>query len=317
MVTSDGQEGPSKSVTNRNGLVDLHMHTSYSSDADHSVWEVLQMAQDLGLRAISISDHDTVEGSRIAVSRGPEYGLEVLPNVEITTFFHGRELHILSYFIDTSATAVVTQLAEIRAFDEARIAEIVARMKNLGVDVEYEEAKALSPNAAPKCSVLIKAAMTNGRNDNLPLFEPYINGSRSDQPYHNFFLDYMRPGGLAYVEPPLRYPSTEAIRLILDYGGIPVLAHPGGSLSCPQEAKIIDILRAHDLSGLEVYSSYHTEADEDFFANYCKRHDLVMTAGSDFHGMTVKPNIRMGNLRHHPYSLVEDLQERRRRVHAM
>lgn len=292
--------------------VDLHMHTSYSSDGDHSPYEILAMARDLRLRAISISDHDTVEGSQIAISCCRDYGLEVLPNVEFTTFLDGRELHILSYFLDIAAPSVLAQLTEIRKFDEMRIKELASVLQHLGVDVTYEEAKALSPYAAPKCSVLVKAAMTNGRNIGLPLFKEYVDGPKSDQPYHNFFLDYMRPGRPAYVEPLMRYSAIDAIVLIQANGGLPVLAHAGGSLKLPGDVRFIDTLRSHGLCGLEVYSSYHTQEDEAFLLSLSNQYDLAVTAGSDFHGATVKPNIRMGELRHNPYSLVENLKERSR-----
>jgi hypothetical protein len=238
--------------------------------------------------------------------------LEVLPSVEFTTFLDGRELHILSYFVDIDAPTVLGQLARIREFDEARSREIASVLWHIGVDVTYEEAKALSPNAVPKCSVLVRAAMTNGRNVGLPLLKEYVDGSKSDQPYHNFFLDYMRPGKPAYVEPLMRYSTTEAMTVIRTNGGLPVLAHAGGSLNLPGDSKIIDDLRANGLSGLEVYSSYHTERDEAFLLSYCEQYNLAVTAGSDFHGATVKPNIRMGDLKHNPYSLVESLKERRR-----
>jgi len=291
--------------------VDLHIHTSYSSDGDHPPDEILQMAQDLGLRAISITDHDSVEGSRLALMSCQDYGLEVLPAVEITTFFHGKELHILGYFIDITAQGVLDKLATIRKFDEARSRQLILLLQGMGIDVTYDEVKAHSPTAAPKCSLIIKAAMTNGRNVDLPMLQAYIDGPKSDQPYHNFFLDYMRPGGSAYIEPLMRYSSTDAIELTLAHGGVPVLAHPGGSLAFPGDIEIIDVLRRHGLCGLEVYSSYHTKADERVLADYCARNELVMTAGSDFHGATIKPNIRLGVMPYHPYALVEILKERR------
>ena len=291
-------------------LIDLHMHTSYSSDGDHLPAEILAMARDLGLRAISISDHDTVEGAQIAISCCRDYGVEVLPSVEFTTFLDGRELHILSYFINLAAPSVLAQLSQIRKFDEMRIKELASVLQHLGVDVTYEEAKLLSPHAAPKCSVLVKAALTNGRNVGLPLFKEYVDGSKSDQPYHNFFLDYMRPGRPAYVEPLMRYSTIDAIALIRANGGVPVLAHPGGSLKLPRDLKLIDTLRSEGLCGLEVYSSYHTQDDETFLLNYSNQYDLAITAGSDFHGATVKPNIRMGELKNNQYSLVENLKER-------
>jgi predicted metal-dependent phosphoesterase TrpH len=295
-----------------NDLVDLHIHTSYSSDGDHSPHEILQMAQDIGLRAISITDHDSVEASRLAIECCQHYGLEVLPAVEVTTFFQGKELHILCYFVDIAAPGVVTQLATIRGFDDARCRQLILQLNQLGIDVTYEEVKAPSPHAAPKCSLIIKAAMTNGRNIELPILQNYVDGSRSDQPYHNFFLDHMRPGGIAFVEPSMGYSSADAIDLCLSHGGVPILAHPGGSLEFPDDVDVVDRLCRRGLCGLEVYSSYHTPAQEKFLAEYCLHHGLAVTAGSDFHGVTVKPNIRMGVIPHNPYTLVEDLQERRR-----
>lgn len=292
-------------------LIDLHIHTSYSSDGDHSPHEILQIAQDIGLRAISITDHDSVEASRLVVDCCHAYGLEVLPAVEITTFFLGKELHILSYFVDTAASELVSQLAGIREFDKARSQQLVLLLNEMGVDVAYDEVKASSPHAAPKSSMIVKTAMTNGRNVGLPIFRDYVDGDKSDQPYHNFFLDHMRPGGVAYVEPSSHYSSTDAIELSLRHGGVPVLAHPGGSLVFPDDVQVIDKLCRWGLCGLEVYSSYHTRAQEMFLEDYCSQHDLAVTAGSDFHGVTVKPNIRMGLIRYNPYALVEELQKRR------
>jgi predicted metal-dependent phosphoesterase TrpH len=295
-----------------NDLIDLHIHTSYSSDGDHSPHEILQMAQDIGLRAISITDHDSVEASRLALESCQHYGLEVLPAVEITTFFLGKELHILSYFVDIAAPGVVAQLARVREFDEVRSQQLILLLNGMGMDVTYDEVKISSPHAAAKCSLIVKTAMTNGRNVGLPMLQNYVDGDRSDQPYHNFFLDHMRPGGVAYVEPSMRYSATDAIELSLFHGGVPVLAHPGGSLVFPNDVEVVNELCRWGLCGLEVYSSYHTPAQEVFLADYCSQHGLAVTAGSDFHGVTVKPNIRMGVIPYNPYTLVEELQERRR-----
>jgi hypothetical protein len=298
------------------GRVDLHIHTSYSSDGDHSPNEILQMAQALGLRAIAITDHDTVEGSELALAYAADFDVEVIPAVEITSFSAGRELHVLGYFIDNAAIGLLQQLAHIRECDDKRMREVTTRLQEIGIDVSYDEATMFSPNAVPKCSVVMKAAMTNGRNIGLPLLEPYLNGPRSDQPYHNFFLDYMRPGGPAYVEPLVRYSTQDAIQLILSHRGVPVLAHAGGSLALPQESSILDSL-GPTLAGLEVYSSYHTEFQERFLLSYCSRNRLAVTAGSDFHGSTVKPTIQMGKCQRSSYELIEGLRRARHALHGV
>lgn len=295
--------------TGTDRLVDLHVHSSYSSDADHSPLEILQMASKVGICSLAITDHDAVDGSIAAQRAAATYGVEVIPAVEITTFFKGRELHVLGYFIDTANDDLDSELARIRSCDETRMREVTARLGELGVDVSYEEARALSPTAVPKCSVIVKAAMSNGRNVGLPLFRPYMRGARSDRPYHNFFLDHMRPGGLAYVEPSFSYAATSAIELIAHSSGISVLAHPGGSLALPRDLAILDSLRGR-LAGLEAYSSYHSRELERFLVAYCHDHDLLSTAGSDFHGTSVKPGIEIGDVRNNNYALVEALRRR-------
>jgi 3',5'-nucleoside bisphosphate phosphatase len=101
------------------------------------------------------------------------------------------------------------------------------------------------------------------------------------------------------------------MELSLRNGGVSVLAHPGGSLQLPDDAGILESLRLSGLCGVEVYSSYHTRLHERFLADYCAKHELVMTAGSDFHGATVKPNNRLGDIHNNSYDLVERLQQRR------
>lgn len=290
--------------------VDLHVHTSFSSDADHTPEAILMMARKAGLRAISICDHDAIQGSQVAQEASDDFEIEVVPNVEITSFLDGRELHVLGFFVDFNSPALNISLSKVRGYDEDRAIAIVEVLNNLGIDVSYEEAKLLSPFAAPKCSVIIKAAMINGRNDDLPLFQEYFSGKRADQPYHNFFLDHMRPGGLAFVEPITTFSSIDAIVTILGANGVPVLAHPGGSLRLLSEMSVIHRLRENGLEGLEVYSSYHSTEDEKLLASYAHRYSMAVTAGSDFHGTTVKPNILLGDLSHNSYKLIEDLRRR-------
>jgi len=288
--------------------VDLHVHTYFSSDGDHSPSEVLDMARQAGLRAIAIADHDVLDGWRIADRESSCYGVEVVPCVELTTFLAGRELHLLAYFIASDAPEVLGKLAEIRSHDEARARAVTLSLQQRGVDISYGEAQALTPNAVPKCSVIMRAAMTNGRNDHLPLFGEYRTGARSDQPYHNFFLDHMRPGGDLYVEPAMTFSTISAIEFVRAHLGVPILAHPGGSIARADGLELIDRLRKHGLCGLEVSSSYHTPDDEERLATYCDKYDLVSTAGSDFHGATVKPGIRLGEVRSNPYTIIEKLR---------
>ncbi len=135
----------------------------------------------------------------------------------------------------------------------------------------------------------------------------YIDGERSDSPYLNFYLDYLAGGKPASV--PTRFISTpKAIRLVRWLGGIPILAHP----SEVKDERLLDLIGA-GLEGLEVYSSYHGEEDEQYFEDVCNRYGLLATAGSDFHGREIKPDVPLGELRGASYDLVEKLRQAKRR----
>ncbi|RSS51313.1 PHP domain-containing protein [Streptomyces sp. WAC01280] len=307
---ADGRpDGPA-----RGPEVDLHIHTHFSSDADHSPAEVLEMAAARGLRAVAIADHDVIAGSAEALGLAAAYGVEVVPCVELTTFLGGREFHVLGYFVDPGAKGFTDRLAEVQRRDEARARALVEALVRLGVDCTYDEARALTPRAVPKCSVVVRAAMTNGRNDGLALFDDYREGGpRAGQPYHNFFLDHMRPGGTAYVESDSSFSTVAAVELVREYGGVSVLAHPGGSLPRGEGTALLDELRAAGLDGMEVFSPYHSDEDVAGLSAYCEEAGLVRTAGSDFHGETVKPGLRIGGPAESPYAVVEQLRERAER----
>lgn len=288
------------------GGVDLHIHTSFSSDGDHTPAEVVTMAQTAGLRAIAIADHDVFGGNHAAAIAASGGNVEIIPCVELTTALKGIELHLLTYFLPFTAPEVTARLGEIRSGDEARARAVVVALRRLGVKCSYDEAAALTPHAVPKCSVIVRAAMTNGSNEEMALFQPYRTGDRSDQPYHNFFLDHMRPGGRAYVAPTKGHFSTiDAIEFAARNGGVPVLAHPVGSAA---GTGLIDELVAHGLRGLEVHSPYHDGVDERRLTEYCQARRLIITAGSDFHGATVKPGIEIGKSCRHSYEMVDRLR---------
>ena len=152
----------------------------------------------------------------------------------------------------------------------------------------------------------LRALLERGENRGDPRLKDYIDGARSDSPYLNFYLDYLAGGRPASV--PIRFISTpEAIRLVRSLGGISILAHPSEA----KDQRLYDLIGA-GLEGLEVYSSYHGEEDEQYFKDVCDRYGLLMTAGSDFHGREIKPNVPLGELRGASYDLVERLRQARR-----
>lgn len=135
--------------------------------------------------------------------------------------------------------------------------------------------------------------MQRDENKNNPLLAPYYpNGSRSDNPYVNFYWDFCSQGKPAYV--PVHYMSlANAVTLIRRAGGIAVLAHPGNNIH--ENLSLLKGIVEQGVSGIEVYSSYHTAKQTEFYRNQAKLLGLAMSCGSDFHGKT-KPKIMVGSV---------------------
>ena len=137
--------------------------------------------------------------------------------------------------------------------------------------------------------IIAEVALQDERNH--PLMKEYLpGGSRSDNPFVNFYWDYCAQSKPAYV--PIHYISLkEAVDMIHAAGGIAVLAHPGNNTK--ENLSLIDAIFAYDVKGMEVYSSYHSPEQIAFYKDYAEQHYLMITMGSDFHGKT-KPSIALG-----------------------
>jgi hypothetical protein len=143
-------------------------------------------------------------------------------------------------------------------------------------------------------------------NQNDPRLKAYIDGERSDSPYVNFYLDFLRGGKPAFVPLEMMH-TSQVIEKTKQFGGIPILAHPSDT----QEDDIIGLI-SQGLCGLEVYSSYHSPEQEKQFLSMVQRYNLVATAGSDFHGEEVKPDVKLAGIRGNKEELVKRLKEFRK-----
>ena len=163
----------------------------------------------------------------------------------------------------------------------------------MGIAFDYDEVMKLSKNGSVTGEMIAEVALKDDRNkDNTLMLPFYPGGNRSDNSYVNFYWDICSSGKGAYV--PMEFMSlTEAIELILSAGGIPVLAHPGNNVKEDEEL-LHDIVQA-GIVGMEVYSSYHTPEQIQFYSRQATKYDLIKTLGSDFHGKT-KPSIKLGGV---------------------
>jgi len=256
--------------------IDLHLHTTFS-DGSLSPTEVLALAQKAGVTALAVTDHDIVEGIPEATAAGERLGIEVIPGVEISSRFGESELHILGYFVDWQDPEFNRRLAELRACRHARNPLIVEKLNGLGLPMTYEEVQALAGTGAVGRPHIARVMMAKG----------YVQSAKEA------FDRYLADGRPAYVPRQLPEPA-EAIAWIRAAKGLPVLAHPTWVRATEDGLlKLCEQLKAAGLMGIEVHYSTHKRAQTAAYLNIARRLDLLVTGGSDFHGVT-KPDIEVG-----------------------
>ncbi len=266
-------------------FADLHIHTR-ASDGRLLAEEVVRQAREVGLAAIGIADHDSVDGIEAALGAGKKYEVEVIPSVELSAYLDGFELHILGYLIDWRDEKFRAMLRKFQEVRLNRAKQMVERLRGLGLDISYEDVLAEAGNGAVGRPHVALALLKRGHVES-------INGA---------FERYIRPGGPAYVDK-YHLPSAEAIEIIRRIGGVSVLAHP---LYGFREEMLPELLK-QGLGGIEVYHSKHDIFSTRRFEGLARRHNLLVTGGSDSHGSEVP----IGMVRV-PYKLVEKLKAERK-----
>lgn len=256
--------------------IDLHLHTTHS-DGSLPPAEVLALAHKAGVTALAITDHDITDGIPEAMKAGEELGIEIIPGIEISSQWEDGELHILGYFLDWKDPALNRHLAGLRASRHRRNPLMVQKLNELGLDLTYEEVRALAGTESVGRPHIARLLMEKG----------YVQSAKEA------FDRYLGNGKAAYVSRELPDPA-EAIGWIRAAKGIPVLAHPTWvRLDETSLLKLCETLKATGLMGIEVHYSTHKRAQTEEYLNIAKRLDLLVTGGSDFHGLT-KPDIQVG-----------------------
>jgi predicted metal-dependent phosphoesterase TrpH len=292
------------------GRVDLHIHSSNSSDGDYPPSELLRMAKKKGLRAISISDHDTVGAYPEALESSHTFGVELIPSVELTTLFEGREFHLLLPFVHWESRVlrrVLTTVTEAR-MKEAQ--ERVAKLQALGFDISWDEVILQTRGGPPLGVSIAQILIDKGRKKKTPSLQKYYEGANLLYAPYIFYRDYFLEEGLAFV-PKRTVSLVEVLAVFSDDGAVPVLAHPGAYFERATREDLV-ALSEQGLAGLEVYSSYHDPQQVQSYRALAEELNLVATAGSDFHGR-IKPQVVLGQLKEGTYDMVEALEKRRRR----
>jgi len=263
--------------------VDLHVHTT-CSDGLFSPAAVVRAAAEAGLGAVAVTDHDSMEGVDEALrAAGPSPSLAVVPGVEISCLWSppsgclaaptgeptpdddaGEEVHILGYWPDRGDPALSSLLARLRRGREERV-EIAARgLQRAGVQITAEDIREESGPGAPGRGHMARLLVRRG----------YAGSMREA------FHLYLTPGKAGYA-PRLKAEPGEAVEILARSGALPVLAHPR---SVPGIEELILSLVPRGLRGLEVIHRDHSFAVTRRWLLFARRHGLLPTGGSDFHG---------------------------------
>jgi predicted metal-dependent phosphoesterase TrpH len=286
-------------------LIDLHLHSSASSDGEIPPGELLSRADSAGLCAVSIADHDTTAAYR-QVSPGGAHP-ELIAGVEMTTLLGEKTVHLLGYFIDPFESRLLTALSSLEEAKRKQAKMRSDKLRSLGFVFTDQKLSEYAQGKLPVGPIFAMAILNNPANQNDSRLSPYRpGGARSAQPYYFFDKDYLQEGKPAFC-PIERISTTDAVRLLREINSAPVLAHPGEKFHPERDVDVIESLKEAGLLGLEVFSTYHDGEQQNAFFNLAKRLGLVATAGSDYHGPKVKPKIHLGDCVGQ-YRIIEDLR---------
>lgn len=275
----------------KKSYVDLHMHSLYSDDGEFTPTQLVDMCHDAGVKIMAIADHNWVKAIDEASQHANELGIKYIPAIEIDCTYQGINLHVVGYGIDHTNPAF-NQLGQDILDQELMCSAKKIELTNaLGFELDKSQLDELSENGVYTGEMFAEALLKDPRYADHELLKPYRKGgSRSDNPFVNFYWDYYAQGKPCYTE--VKFPSLEkTIKMINDNGGVAVLAHPGNNLKGRFE--IFDEMVKAGLQGVECFSSYHQDEVNEYFYNKAKELDILYTCGSDFHGKT-KPAIELG-----------------------
>lgn len=254
--------------------IDLHTHSTFS-DGTFTPAELVKYAEEKGLKAFALTDHDTTEG--ILEAKKVDTSTEVISGVEISTKYDKKEIHIVGLFLNERDADLNRQLKYYREKRVARNFEILEKLSKLEVNISIEDVRESCTGDVISRAHIAKALLAKG----------YVSS------YQEAFDRYLGDGKSAYV-PRETLDYEESIELISKAGGVAVLAHPLlYKMSDTNLENMLVKLKQKGLKAVEVYYSTHTPSDTEHLKAMAKRTGLLPSGGSDFHGAT-KPKIDLG-----------------------
>lgn len=275
-------------------LIDLHVHSNVS-DGTFSPKALVTLAKTAGLSAFALTDHDTIDGVNDCIAEGKKQGIEVVPGIELSARYHRYEIHILGYFIDTKSNLLINTLAQLIEDRKMRNTHMLEKLNALGLHLTLEDL----------CEPEDGDVITRAHFARALLKKGYIT-SREEA-----FTKYIGAGCPAFV-PKYALTFDQCIQLIHQCGGLAILAHPMIYTFARGNVKqLISELKNYGLDGVEVIYPKHTPESIAMLKAFCKKENLLITGGSDFHGGN-KPDIQIGcghGETHVPYTCLTQLKE--------
>jgi predicted metal-dependent phosphoesterase TrpH len=262
--------------------VDLHIHTIFS-DGTMTPREIVGHAKKNRLKAIAITDHDTLSGIKEALLYGVQFGVNIVPGIEISIenpLSKENHLHLIGLFINQQASHLKKILGYLRQHRKKRMREIIVKLNKIGIDIAVDEIYNNNQTSYGRLHIA-----------NLLLKKKYVSSIREA------FDKYLKKGSPGFVES-MKLNAQEGINCIKNAGGLAILAHP---LSPNSELKsdvlrTIIKLRKLGLDGIEGYYPSYNKQSIQWLLNIAKTNHLIISGGSDFHGENT-PDIKIGKMK--------------------
>lgn len=257
-------------------LIDLHVHSN-ASDGSLTPTEVADEAMRMGLSAIALTDHDTIDGIPEILEYTKDKPLEVVPGIELSCYYNNREVHILGFYMDYTNPALNEELSELKKAREGRNLKMVELMQADGLPVTMEKLLHGNPDSVITRAHFARVLVEEGVcKDKEAAFKKYIGI------------------GCKYYLPKPQVTCETAMRILTTYSKGAFLAHPLlYHLGYAQIEELLIYLKSLGLKGVEAYHSSNNAYESDKLRSMAMKLGLSISGGSDFHG-AVKPNIQMG-----------------------
>lgn len=253
---------------------DLHLHTT-ASDGRLEPAELVRLAAEIGLDVIAITDHDTVNGVAPALAAARKLpSITVIPGVEINTDVPRGEVHVLGYFIDYVDHTLAASLHRLRDSREGRAQKMISKLGELGMKIDWQRVQVLAQGGSIGRPHVAKALLEGG----------YVSSEREA------FDKYIGRDGPAYVDREKLLPA-DAVKLIVDARGLPVLAHPADIYNL--DRLVID-LKAAGMVGIEVYYGDYSADVINRLLAVARQYNLMPTGGTDYHAFGYSTEVMIG-----------------------